>query len=66
MEEHVADLEPGTFRCAMCGGIFPEGDEDEALAEALSRGFDPRAEECVLLCDDCNRATPWGRLDGRN
>lgn len=41
---------PGSFRCDLCGGIFPMGDEGEALAEAAANGFDPA--ECGVEAGD--------------
>ena len=41
------------FTCAQCCGVFPMGDDSEALAE-LSRNFPGwAAVHCTLLCDGC-------------
>lgn len=53
----------GHFRCAMCGGVFPCGDDDEARAEAEAKGVDP--DDSGLVCDTCYTRTPWGRPDFR-
>lgn len=53
----------GYFLCEMCGGVFPASDDDEARAEAASKGVDP--DESGLVCDDCYATTPRGRFDSR-
>lgn len=42
---------PGQFCCDECGGIFDDGDEDAALAEAEANGFD--SSDCGVVCDEC-------------
>jgi hypothetical protein len=50
--------DPETFTCAMCGGVFPVGDDDEARREAEAK--DINLSESAAVCDDCYRVTPWG------
>jgi hypothetical protein len=42
-----------TFTCAQCGGVFPMGDDDEALAELERAWPGIKPQDCVLFCDDC-------------
>jgi Fe2+ or Zn2+ uptake regulation protein len=58
-----AEVQDGEYRCAMCGGIFAFSDDwkdEEARAEAEQNGFD--LTECLIVCDDCYKLTPWGQL----
>jgi hypothetical protein len=57
------EVKNGEYRCAMCGGIFAFSDDwkdEEARAEAEQNGFD--LTECLIICDDCYKLTPWGQL----
>lgn len=53
------EVQPGEFRCAMCGGVFVmEWDDEEAEEEATLKGVDP--DDSAVVCDDCYRLTPYG------
>lgn len=55
------------FQCDHCGGIFPCGDEEEAIAEAKREWGEEikdvhDREEVAILCDDCHtRFMAWWR-----
>lgn len=42
-----------TFICDNCGGEFPSGDEDKALAEMRRDFGDLPPEERAVICDEC-------------
>jgi hypothetical protein len=46
-----------TFKCAHCGGVFPDSPEQEARAVAERQQHYPGipADECDVLCDGCYR-----------
>ena len=46
------------FVCAICGGVFPFGDEAESRREAEANGID--FDTAAAVCNDCYRVTPWG------
>ena len=55
-------LNPGTdqYECAICHGVFYLGwSYEDATAEAEINGMD--VNNCVIVCDDCYKKTPWGR-----
>lgn len=55
-------MKPNEYRCAMCKEVFEFAwTEEEAKAEALSKGIDPDPE--CIVCDDCYKQTPWGEPD---
>ena len=47
-----------TFICALCGGEFEKGqDEESALAELKELWGDVSPDDCELVCDDC-----WNKI----
>ena len=52
------------YHCAICGGVFAFAwSDEEAQAEARSKGIDPN-DDCVVVCEDCYQQTRWGRHEG--
>lgn len=57
----MAEFKDGEYRCAQCGKIFVISNDwsnEKAMDEAQQNGFD--LTECVIICDDCYKLTPWG------
>lgn len=55
-------IKDGEYRCSMCDKIctVPEGwDDEKAFDEAQRNGFD--LDDCLVVCDDCYKKTPWGK-----
>ena len=47
------------YKCAMCGGEFKEGwDDEDAKAEMKANyGENITLQDCVVICDDCYKKT---------
>src|SRR3990172_345239 len=53
LKEH--DNKGETYECARCGKTFEKGQSDEDAEEELKDVFNTSKEECVLICDDCDK-----------
>jgi hypothetical protein len=45
----------GTFKCAMCGGVFDKAWSDEESMKETHEvfGASVKQEDCDVICDDC-------------
>lgn len=49
-----------TFQCWTCREFFEKGwTEEEARAEAASKGLDVERDGCAAVCTECYQKTPW-------
>lgn len=47
-------MKKNEYKCAICGGVFEKGwDDEEALAELNDNFPNVEIEDCDVVCDDC-------------